>query len=154
MVLNNGPLLSVLVSNISYETVISKDLPTKFVKNIPKTLTFRNQVNSLSQTVHKSRWRNFFLATHKLIATTIGFLPGSELISLRTSLGPQSFVYTTTKVQVWGRRYSVGNVLILGKCPVEHELQFGLIHKIIWIPEVKSVYFLVKKLITLGFVHT
>ena len=45
----------------------------------------------------------------------------------------------------------MGNVLILGKCPVEHELQFGLIHKIIWIPEVKSVYFLVKKLITLGF---
>ena len=112
------------------------------------TLAFRNQLTSLSHTIHNSKRRNFCVATHKLFPTTISFLPAAALITLRTSLTPQSFVYTSAKIQVWGTQYSIGNLLVLGKCPAEHELQFGLIHKIIWIREEQSAYFLVKKLIT------
>jgi hypothetical protein len=118
---------------------------------LQKTLAFRNQLTSLSDTIHNSRKHKFCLATQKLVPTTISFLPVAALITLRTSFFPQSFVYTSSKIQVWGRQYSIGNVLVLGKCSAEHELQFGLIPKIIWIKEEKSVYFLVKKLITLGF---
>jgi hypothetical protein len=42
-------------------------------------------------------------------------------------------------------------VLLLGKCQVQHELKFGLIHEIIYIQEQLYVYFLVKKFNTLGY---
>lgn len=120
-------------------------------KNIPKTLTFRNQLSSLGHTISKSRMRNFCVATHKLQANTIGSIPDSAVISLKLSLGVSSVVFTTTKVRVWGRKYSVGNYLILNKCPIEGELQFGIIQKIIWLEETKSAFFYVKKMRTLGF---
>jgi hypothetical protein len=89
--------------------------------------------------------------THKLFFTTMCSLPGAASISSRSFLAIESVVYTRTKFVVWGRRYSVGNVLLLGKCQVQHELKFGLIHEIIYIQEQLYVYFLVKKFNTLGY---
>lgn len=89
--------------------------------------------------------------TNKLCFTTICSLPGAASISSRSSLAIKSVAYKRTKFVVWGRRYSVGNVLLLGKCQVQHELKFGLIHKIICIQEHLYVYFLVKKFNTLGY---
>ncbi len=114
-------------------------------KTIPKTLTFRNQLTSLSHTIQWTGIRNVCVATHKLFLTTICSLLGAASISSRSSLAMES-VYTSTKVVVLGKAiFYWYNVLLLIKCQVQHELQFGVIHNIIWIQEQRSIL-LFKKL--------
>lgn len=119
-------------------------------KNIPKTLSYRNQLASLCHTIQKSRLRNRCVPTHKLTPSTINTHIASRVLSARLSLREESVIHTCFKIKVWGRRYSVGNIVVLGRCLTERELQFGKICTVIWLRKTKSVFFLIKKMKTVG----
>lgn len=119
-------------------------------KNIVMSLATRNQITSLSHTLRKTRMRDNCVKTHKCKTIPLQHLNGWQIILERLHLDLDSTVTISVKAKIWGRRYSKGNIVVLGKRCGDRILEFGLVETIIWSPINELAYLFVKKMETLG----
>lgn len=115
-------------------------------KNIPKSLAQRNQLVALYNCIENKHVRSYCIKSHKLQTVLVTSLQGHAVIRERLVIGEHDVVKTSTKAVIFGRRYSTGNVVIVGK---KHGiLQFGHIQTIVW--QNQQAYLLLKEMKTIG----
>ena len=115
--------------------------------NIAKSVAYQFQYSALRTNKPDLLCSDEFKKTHKLEPVSLNSFPGGETVATVLQISIKSIVYCSLKFSYCGRRYSQGNVVVIGK--QNSELEFGEIKKIVW--QESRPILVVEHLHTLGF---
>ena len=149
MVQANGPLALTSCLKFELRNHFSKRLSHVVCnfKNIAQTLTSRNQYNCLANQVRGDLMRDRYAASLRSIYSSLHLLPCSQKIATLFNIPEDAEIKTSPAVTYFGRKYSIGNVVVLGK--ESSDLKFGVIEHILW--HKNEAYVLAKELHLFGF---
>ena len=117
-------------------------------KNIPKTLTERNQFAAMQHVTSGFFYKENYVSTHKIRNETICNIPGNNSIAGALGLNFDDFVQVCKRIKYCGTSYGVEDIVIFR---IENELPvFFQVDQVIWHND--AAYLVGKKMRNMGFV--